>query len=231
MVEMFWKPNGTSIAKRYVANLDVLGFKQQLFRDGLSAVFSNYQGLQVYLKHGGTKFTLLGTLFGTTVGLSGAAPYMLISDTILLWCDENGDVESFVEVCGSIIANASTTGMFLRGAIAFGETIIDPLTSTFLGQPLVDAYIAEQSQEWVGLGIHPTAVDGLRKSESTVSYRVPVKRCRPALTHAVTWHHYLQVSDAITRLEKARAAAGKNGKKYKEAIKFVRAFPLDKDGV
>jgi hypothetical protein len=117
--------------------------------------------------------------------------------------------------------------MFLRGAIAFGDTIIDPPTNTFLGQPIVDAHLAETAQEWVGLGVHPTAVDGVRRCESVVEYKVPLKAGTPELTHAITWHHYLQASDALARLEKARAEAGPNSRKYEEASRFVRAFPLD----
>jgi hypothetical protein len=227
MFEKFWNPNGTTITKRFVASLDVLGFKQRLARDGLPAVFADYQGLQIHLKQGGTKFTVLGTLFGATVGVTKEAPYVLLSDTIMLWCDEQGDVDSFVEVCASVAASATGRGVFLRGAIAFGDTIIDPPTNTFLGQPIVDAHLAETAQEWVGLGVHPTAVDGVRKCESVVEYKVPIKEGHRELTHAITWHHYLQASDAIARLGKGRAEAGTNSGKYDEATKFVRAFPLD----
>jgi hypothetical protein len=80
--------------------------------------------------------------------------YVFISDTIMLWCDEHGDVDSFVEVCASVVANATGRGMFLRGAIAFGEAIIDPPSNTFLGQPIIDSHLAEQDQEWVGVGVH-----------------------------------------------------------------------------
>ncbi|MGD0679874.1 MAG: hypothetical protein ABSC94_31205 [Polyangiaceae bacterium] len=228
MFEKFWAPNGTTITKRFVASLDVLGFKQRLAQEGLGAVFSSYQGLQIYLKQGGTKLTVLGTLFGATVGLTKEAPYVLLSDTIMLWCDEHGDVASFVEVCASVTASATERDVFLRGAIAFGDTIIDPPTNTFIGQPIVDAHLAETAQEWVGLGVHPTALNGLRGSESVVEYKVPIKNEHPPeLTHAITWHHYLQASDALARLAAARAKAGPNSRKYDEASKFVRAFPLD----
>lgn len=225
MFEKFWTPKGTAIVPRYVASLDVLGFKARLEHDGLANVFAEYQALQVYLKGHGTTFTVLGTLFGSTVGVTKQAPYVFLSDTIMLWCDVDGDVDSFVGVCASLVADSVRRGMFLRGAIAFGDTIIDPPTNTFLGQPIVDAYLAETAQEWVGLALHPTAASPLAGREGVVNYGVPTKGGL-SLDQAVAWHHFISPDDAIAGLEKGKANAGSNTRKYDEALKFVRGFPL-----
>ncbi len=225
MFEKFWTPNGTAIVPRYLASLDVLGFKNRLANQGLSGVFADYGALQVHLKGLGTKFTVLGTLFNQTVGVTKQAPYVLLSDTLLLWCDADGDVESFIAVCGGLVADSVRRGMFLRGAVAFGETIIDPSTNTFLGQPIVDAYLAETDQEWVGLALHPTAVRGLGGVEGVIPYDVPTKGGLK-LERAVTWHHYMLPQDAIDGLERGKANSGGNGQKYDNAIQFVRQHPL-----
>lgn len=227
MFDNIWTPNGTTITKRYVASLDVLGFKQRLAAKGLSGLFDEYKALQTWTRGPGTKFTVHGTLFGETVGVTKQAPYLFVSDGILLWCDEDGDADSFIRICTSLLGDSVRRGLPMRGAIAFGETIIDPPSSTYLGQPLVDAYLTEQSQEWVGAAIHPSAVDALAGHEDVAAYEVPTKPGTPDLRHALLWHHYMQAPDALKWLDAGRNAAGNQGQKYEAAKAFVEACPLE----
>lgn len=227
MFEGIWTPNGTAITNRYIALLDVLGFKHLLAARGLDRVFADYRGFQSYVRNSGNKFTVLGTLLGQTVGITKQAPYLLVSDGILLWCDEHGDLESFVGICASLQADSIKRGLPLRGAIAFGETIIDPATMTFLGQPIVDAHLTEKSQEWIGSAIHSSAAERLESYDDVAQYSVPVKPACPSLNYALKWHHYLHPSDTKKVLEEGKALADTIRQKLKNTADFVHAFPLE----
>lgn len=67
----------------------------------------------------------------------------------------------FLGVGAGLVADSVQRCLFLRGAIAFGETVLDPPANTLLRQAIVDAYVCETSQEWVGLA----SPDGRRASE------------------------------------------------------------------
>ena len=243
-----WKPNGTTVTKRYVAALDVLGFKQRLRAIGLPKLFMEYDHLRrTTLSAAGV--TTFGTLFGQPHQLKVNVPHVVLSDTVIAWCDANGPVDDFIMGCCGIVAEALRTRVALRGGIAFGDTIIEPNTLTFLGQPFVDAYLTEGAQEWVGVAIHPSATAGLHGREDVKECRVPVKRwawrCRAALphrarglipesllrssfTHALAWHHHLQASETLEYLEKLRRAAHpRDHAKFANASEFVRAFPRE----
>lgn len=171
---------------------------------------------------------------------------IVLSDSIYAWTDDTADAGvSLVTACGWIVAEALRQGIPVRGGIARGDAIVDETSNAFLGQPLVDAYVTEQAQEWLGVAIHPSAVILVDRTDNIVDWNVPVKRPtvlerldallhrrRPpqalCLTHAIAWHHYLQADDAKSFLRKLRGDASHSARrKYENALRFVEQRPLE----
>ncbi len=236
-----------SPVRRIIACLDILGFRNRLARpNGLQLVFDEYTLLRDAVREA-TRTINLGVLFGQPVPLVTVVPAVVVSDSVYLWADDTVDAaDALVRSCGALVSEALKQDIPLRGAIARGEMIIDQATMTFLGQPMVDAYVTEQVQEWIGVALHSSCA-GLRgKIEGVVDWKVPVKdpfcaqvrslfskktrRLReqmPKPLLAVAWHHYLQHGEAVRKIETLRAGAGRDSKrKYDNTLKFVAAHRL-----
>jgi hypothetical protein len=88
--------------------------------------------------------------------------HLHFSDTRMLWTPpmdtEDGDfnVLAFSHICNTVanlIALALINGVPLRGGLALGECYINPAKQLAVGQPIVDAYLLEQEQEWLGAAV------------------------------------------------------------------------------
>ncbi len=121
----------------------------------------------------------------------------IFSDTILLWCDDNWDaVQTLIDAVAITIADGIDSGWPIRGGVAYGSCVIDQNTSTFVGQPIIDAYFTEQSQLWVGAALHPSVINhpilGRRiiELDNVIRYAVPVKNSPQQLDYAIHWCPY-----------------------------------------
>ena len=93
----------------------------------------------------------------------------------------------------------------LRSGVSYGEVFIDAENSIYVGQPLIQAYLLEQAQEWSGGALTREVVERLpadaRTGENTgwflVPYCVPLKGGKTLETLAINWtigaHHDLKL--------------------------------------
>jgi hypothetical protein len=58
--------------------------------------------------------------------------------------------DNFLDVCNDLMCRALEVGLPLRGAVAIGEAMVDPLQNIFLGQPIVEAARLENGHRLVG---------------------------------------------------------------------------------
>jgi hypothetical protein len=111
-----------------------------------------------------------------------------------MWAPAGEAMELLPSVLGQIMGRAMSS-MPLRAGLAFGDCVIDPANELYVGQPIIDAYHTEQSQEWVGGAFHPSCWrrPGLRDAlcrgyeGSAVQYAVPVKAGAEPLEYALNW--------------------------------------------
>jgi len=191
--------------RAFVALFDVLGFRERLRRQPLRVVLDDYRRLQLAKTESGAISVFTGRELqhwnvGTTV----------FSDTILLWADDDWEAaQSLISACAHLLAAATDMGMPLRGGVAYGECALDRVSRTFVGQPIVDAYLTEQAQNWVGAALHPSVTGhvslgtSIRKLEEVLAYPVPVKRGSAPLEYAIHWcpysHQGLQQINSLAR--------------------------------
>ncbi len=117
-----------------------------------------------------------------------------------------------------------------RIGVAYGEVHIEPGRNLFLGQPLVDAYLTERTQDWLGGALHSSAAERYQQlfavaaaPRTVVPYAVPVhhKWWQPRTKRmlAINWSQGITGTGLAIRFEQAKSAAGK-----KHADKYERAW-------
>jgi hypothetical protein len=188
-----------------VAVCDILGFSRLVERQPLAAVVDNAIGwFRKALSH-----SLLKSGFPSDVppltALEGH-PHVGVawfSDTILLYTKHDSDeaVRELLSTVAWLLFETMLDGVTkIRGGIAHGDAHIDPQNSLYVGTPIIEAYRLEQSQQWSGASLAPTAVTRLPEFARTGQYfdwwvkpwEVPQKNGLPLKTLAVNWnavHH------------------------------------------
>ena len=60
----------------------------------------------------------------------------------------------------------------LKGAIAYGDIVVNDDLNLFCGQPIIDAYLLEEDLQYMGVVFHHTFEDGFYKLSDTQYKRV-----------------------------------------------------------
>lgn len=224
--------DGRTIGARFVACLDVLGFKRMVASTELDLLASRYDTFLRALQHTSNVTELRATREGRLSSvIRWRTPYVVFSDTLLLWSDaDTANASAFFSICASLVSSALQAGMPLRGGIALGEAMMDKREGIYLGQALVDAHLTEASQDWIGIGLHesccatPEASVFIANHEDVVPYAVPTKPGCPAIRQALRWHDYAY--DASETLQLVLGSAPKEAhSKYENTRRFVAACP------
>lgn len=183
-----------------VAWLDILGFTNLVEKKPLGDVVNLSLGwFKKALKHSLEKGSWPSN--EPTLNELQNHPHLGIawfSDTILIYTLEDTD-DCIRDLLSSVAILLSET-MFkpetrLRCGISYGESIIDPDNSTFVGKPIIEAYKLESSQAWSGGALTESAVwrvpEALRSGEYAdwplIPYEVPRHCATPISTLAIDW--------------------------------------------
>ncbi|MCC7091802.1 MAG: hypothetical protein IT524_07595 [Nitrosomonas sp.] len=126
------------------------------------------------------------------------------SDTVLFYTKNDTDeaVKELLSTVAWLVFETLQGGNTkVRGGLAYGEAYIDPLNALFVGQPIVDAYNLEKSQQWSGAALSSSAVNRLPEMARSGQYAdwwvkpydVPLKNQKTLQTLAIDWtlgiHH------------------------------------------
>jgi hypothetical protein len=217
-----------------IAILDLLGYKSHLWDEAGSpkpnALASLYETFFLWLTatdygRSFNRFTL--TADGKLARVEQAIDYVVASDTMMLWAPRD-KAQYLLAATARLFIRALGWGAPLRGAIGFGDCILDFERHIVIGYPIVEAVEAEKRQDWLGVCVLPSAAAALAGNTGIVPYEVPVKQAysqsSPSLQHALAWHWAEEVPNAaeiyLTRL--ASAAPCGTRQKYKRALAFIR---------
>lgn len=140
-------------ANRFVAFLDIMGFKDRVAR-------TNHSKLLTQL----TKFnkditSYIGKYQNTEIQLAQ------FSDSIVLFSNDatQKSLRTLAEVTCGIMRTAIKQQIPIKGAIAQGQTTCDIPKQLFFGQALIDAYLLEESIHYYGVLAHHTAESSIIK--------------------------------------------------------------------
>jgi hypothetical protein len=130
------------LTENYVAYLDVLGFKELVYKDKISQLetyFSTIKETLEVLRHD-----------------KKSIDSILISDSIVLISpDSNDDFKILLRAIQTIQARLALKNIWLRGAVSFGEIYFEKESSLVVGKGLVNAYLLEQEAKFPRVIIDP----------------------------------------------------------------------------
>jgi len=193
--------------------LDILGFRQMVKTRRLSSLVDQ---LNLLFAAAEPKEASCGLRLtdGRVRKRNLTLGHLYFSDTIMLWTPpmdaRDGDFNAlaFSHICntvGNLIALALINSLPLRGGLAFGECYIDPAKQLAVGQPIVDAYLLEQNQEWLGAAIsseqlcEPSTYEHLDEWCGLVRYDVPTKITPSHELFAVDWTRIARMPRIVTQ--------------------------------
>jgi len=209
----------------FVAFFDVLGFEFRLQQNPLQEIVNSYRELAAKKMQSGTMPILSRN--GVVYHQVGST---IFSDTILFWCNDDWKgVQGLLSSSAYLIAAAIDIGWPLRGGLAYGQCVLDRDTRTFIGQPIVNAYHLEESQEWIGAGLHASVIEhpllgtSITRHEDVIAYAVPTKRSSLPISYAIHWCPYSARARVAIREMKSRVTNRKARRYYKQTLKYVLA--------
>ena len=183
-----------AVGRRYIGLFDHMGFKNTV-----NAHKGNYERLHDILKD--VQQHILKTekisarqgkkdKYKSNISLneepSGLLKCFQFSDTIMIATKDDSMESHSALLLGSMIlfTRMLQDGLLLRGAVACGDAVVDIENNIVFGQPIIDAYLLEESQQWYGIAFHSSTeqepIPGLPEATSeyipfTIPYRVPLK--------------------------------------------------------
>lgn len=136
---------------RYLLFMDILGFSDLVAKHGADDVYE-------------TITTALDE-FDRWEHRNGDFRTIYFSDTFIFYQEPKGYAEwAFLDVYaigGMVLSALLAKGIAARGAISFGNFDVRSNNSdkrqVYFGQALIDAYVAEQKENWIGISILPSA--------------------------------------------------------------------------
>ena len=131
--------------KRYVAFLDILGFKDYVMRNSIHAVYSRLKALNALRPEEDYPDYELET--------SRRIKFYNFSDSIFIFSkdDEYDSLRHFLTYVKRVMRMALRKGIPLKGAIACGNIAVDVNYNVFCGQPIIDAYKLEEDLQYMGV--------------------------------------------------------------------------------
>ena len=171
------------VSIKYVAFLDVLGFKNMVEKsphEKLERVYQNAFILNATSSLANGKVIPVKTDQGEYVTPDLSDPLtscLIVSDSVILWT-ENVSMRSFVNIfsaVGKILVSGFYTGLPMRGGIAIGDLSnlsLNPaahdkvLIQSVFGKALTKAYTIESDQQWAGCAISEECIDQYNREAS-----------------------------------------------------------------
>lgn len=167
---------------RYLAYLDILGFKEMIENNTLQVIEGLYSTFEPSILYSMGRTNIDYLLNDYKLSGTKLAPIettnlntLVISDSILIWTDDTNP-NNFVQLVTTVkhhLHLSMKLGIPLRGAITYGQLSTkfgrhenSPKQNSFatlLGLPLTKAYVLENRSEWSGCVIDNSCIEEYEK--------------------------------------------------------------------
>jgi hypothetical protein len=156
MASFKWEPT----CERFVAFIDIMGFKDKIYRENHMTILPTMQNLQQALSVINKEAILL--LEGQVddaqkdIPIKSVIRVIIFSDSILLVSLDDSYQSALKITVGAnwIITNAFRNQLPIKGAIAHGLFTADLPKSLYFGRPLIDAYELQNELCFYGVVMH-----------------------------------------------------------------------------
>lgn len=137
-------------ANRYVACIDIMGFKDMVLRTPHNEIYNMMRKIDSQIK-----LSASIDWHDCNLCLIKTTNY---SDSIMIYSkdDSKDSLLSFVYTVSSFTNDLLTEAIPHTGAVAYGMMTVDSTNSIYFGQPLIDAYLLQQELEFYGIVAHAT---------------------------------------------------------------------------
>lgn len=146
-----WEPT----CNRFVAFLDIMGFKDMVSRKSHEEVYDILNG-----------FSKISEQIGRLKPVSDLVYITKFSDSIVIFSKDD-DIKtfgSFIAIVNIIFAEALIREVPIKGGIAHGKISVNKSGAIFFGQPIIDAYLLEEDVHHYGIACHSTIDSYIDKS-------------------------------------------------------------------
>lgn len=136
--------------KRYVAFLDILGFKDYVLRHDIDDVYKRLQTLNALRSEDDSS--------DYDYEEGKRIKFTIFSDSIFIFSKDDSftNLRYFLTYVKRVMRMALRAEIPLKGAIAYGDIIVDEEQNLFCGQPIIDAYLLEEDLQYMGVVFHHT---------------------------------------------------------------------------
>ena len=208
-----WNPT----CNRFVAFLDIMGFRYRVFRDTHEEVKVMLESLRPIiesLEKEARKILGEKEKYGTTKFTHAPLFPVSFSDSIILFSSDDSDFSAIYTIinAASILSDAIKNGIPMKGAIAYGEVTAALDKSLYFGKPLIDAYDLHKELQIYGLVLHHTVqkrFEELKREdiERALAYKYPVPMKSGKINHhIIDWTFLLDTEinpkDLVSKLYK-----------------------------
>ena len=136
--------------KRYVAFLDILGFKDYVLRHDIDYVYQRLQTLNGFRPEDDSSD------YDSEEGKR--IKFTIFSDSIFIFSKDDNflNLRHFLTYVKRVMRMALRAEIPLKGAVAYGDIVVDEEQNLFCGQPIIDAYMLEEDLQYMGVVFHHT---------------------------------------------------------------------------
>ncbi|MDP3096679.1 MAG: hypothetical protein Q8M86_01885 [Syntrophales bacterium] len=158
-------------ANRYVAYLDIMGFKDMVLRTTHDEIYKMMINIAKKIK-----FNANIDWMESSIKLIKATTY---SDSIIIYSKDDSleSFKSLIFTVSALTCDLLTDAIPHKGAVAFGTMTLDTDNSIFFGQPLIDAYLLQEELAFYGIILHATSEQEMTKIGSKSPYFVKHYSC------------------------------------------------------
>lgn len=187
------------ITKRFVAFLDIMGFKDRVARTKHNVLLSQLERFNRDI----TQYIGIYEHMGLQLAQ--------FSDSIVLFSSDDSlnSLGAIGEVVSGVMRIAIQQQIPLKGAIAQGQITCDISKQLFFGQALIDAYLLEENIHYYGVLVHHSAEQSVIELNKTSllfkDVKAPLKSGK--ISHyELSWYVNNGLPDRATQLAQIRNA-------------------------
>lgn len=138
--------------KRFVAFIDILGFKDKVMRNSHENIFKELSNIST------AKMKLEETVNEINSGHFENSDIYIVtfSDSIVLFSKDSTfpSFEFFLIATRFMFGNTIKNKIAIKGGIAYGEISVNKTEQVYFGQPIIDAYSIEEDVNYMGVVCH-----------------------------------------------------------------------------
>ncbi|MEO6883159.1 MAG: hypothetical protein ABI199_03940 [Bacteroidia bacterium] len=143
---------------RFVAFLDILGFKEFIMRNSHDEVYeqlTKISNLTEFLANI-PRYNIVDNKIDQIVYYKDFIEIATFSDSFIIFSNNDSirNYKIFTSIVNNFYANALKFKIPLKGGFAHGEISIDKSKNIYFGQPIIDAFLLQEDVNYIGIVAH-----------------------------------------------------------------------------